>query len=81
VFFSPHFIKKYLSLNSASLLHLSMHCATMAFDQASKRSDLCALFEGKHRMAIHFEDLFVASPVIAQEAAGRLKKVVYSEND
>jgi hypothetical protein len=52
----------------------------MAFYQASKRSDLCGIFEGKHRMAIHFEDLFVASPVIAQEAAGRLEKVVYTEN-
>jgi hypothetical protein len=31
-------------------------------------------------MAIHFEDLFVASPVIAQEAAVRLEKVVHSGN-
>jgi hypothetical protein len=52
----------------------------MAFYQASKCSDLCALFEGKHRMAIHFEGLFVASPVIAQGAAGKLEKVVHSEN-
>jgi hypothetical protein len=35
---------------------------------------------GKHRMAIHFEDLPVASPGIAQEAAGRLEKVVHPEN-
>jgi hypothetical protein len=31
-------------------------------------------------MAIHFEDLPVASPVIAQEAAGRLEKVVRPKN-
>jgi hypothetical protein len=31
-------------------------------------------------MAIHFEGLFVASPVIAQGAAGRLEKVVHSAN-
>jgi hypothetical protein len=29
-------------------------------------------------MAIHFEDLSVASPGIAQEAAGRLEKVEHS---
>jgi hypothetical protein len=31
-------------------------------------------------MAIHLEDLPVASPVIAQEAAGRLEKVVHPKN-
>jgi hypothetical protein len=40
----------------------------------------CIQFNGKHRMAIHLEDLPVASPVIAQEAAGRLEKVVHPKN-